>query len=63
MVVVHRAFGLRFVIYTQDHEPTHVHITGAGQAKDQSAGLGWAGTVDRNWSTALELAGPTFDAS
>jgi len=21
------------VIYTQDHEPTHVHITGAGQAK------------------------------
>ncbi len=33
MVVVHRAFGFRFVIYTQDHEPAHVHITGAGQAK------------------------------
>jgi hypothetical protein len=33
MVVVHRAHGFRFVIYTSDHEPAHVHITGAGQAK------------------------------
>ena len=33
MVVVHRAYGFRFVIYTADHEPAHVHITGAGQAK------------------------------
>lgn len=33
MVVVHRAFGFRFVIYTLDHEPAHVHVTGAGQAK------------------------------
>ena len=33
MVVVHRAHGYRFVIYTLDHEPAHVHITGAGQAK------------------------------
>ena len=33
MVVVHRARGFRFVIYTQDHEPAHIHITGAGQAK------------------------------
>jgi hypothetical protein len=33
MVVVHRAFGFRFVIYTLDHEPAHVHITGPGQAK------------------------------
>lgn len=33
MVVVHRAFGFRFVIYTADHEPAHVHITGPGQAK------------------------------
>ena len=33
MVVVHRARGFRFVIYTLDHEPAHVHITGAGQAK------------------------------
>lgn len=33
MLVVHRAFGFRLVIHTQDHEPAHVHITGAGQAK------------------------------
>jgi len=33
MVVVHRAFGFRFVIYTLDHAPAHVHITGPGQAK------------------------------
>src|SRR5690606_29931523 len=24
MVVIHRAFGFRFVIYTLDHEPAHV---------------------------------------
>lgn len=33
MVVVHRAHGFRFVIYTSDHEPAHVHITGPGVAK------------------------------
>lgn len=33
MVVIHRAYGFRFVIYTADHEPAHIHITGAGQAK------------------------------
>jgi hypothetical protein len=33
MVVVHRAFGFHFVTYTADHEPAHIHITGAGQAK------------------------------
>jgi hypothetical protein len=32
MVVVHRALGFRFV-YTLDHEPAHVHITGPGQAE------------------------------
>jgi hypothetical protein len=33
MVVNHRAYSFRFVIYTLDHEPAHVHVTGAGQAK------------------------------
>ena len=33
MVVVHRAHGFRFVIYTLDHDPAHVHVTGSGQAK------------------------------
>lgn len=32
-VVFHRAHGFRFVIYTADHEPAHIHITGPGQAK------------------------------
>lgn len=33
MVVIHRAYGFRFVIYTFDHEPAHIHVTGPGQAK------------------------------
>ena len=33
MVVLHRAYGYRFVIYTSDHDPAHIHITGPGQAK------------------------------
>ena len=45
MVVVHRAFGFRFVIYTMDHEPAHVHVTGAGQAKIDLLGAGGAPEV------------------
>jgi len=33
MVVVHRAHGFRFVIYTSDHRPAHVQVIGAGEAK------------------------------
>jgi hypothetical protein len=40
MVVVHRAHGFRFVIYTSDHEPAHVHVTGAGHAKINLLGAG-----------------------
>jgi len=28
MPTVHRAFGLRFVIFTNDHDPPHVHVFG-----------------------------------
>jgi hypothetical protein len=56
MVVVHRAFGSRFSIYTRDHEPTHVHITGAGQAKDQSAGLGRDGRPELVYSIGISRA-------
>ena len=38
MVVIHRAHGFRFVIYTADHDPAHIHITGAGQAKVNLSG-------------------------
>ena len=30
MVTVHRAFGFRFVIFTNDHSPPHIHVFGAG---------------------------------
>ncbi|UXN59994.1 DUF4160 domain-containing protein [Phyllobacterium zundukense] len=42
MVVIHRVYGFRFVIYTVDHEPAHIHITGAGQAKINLDGFGGA---------------------
>jgi len=33
MVTVYRAHGLRVVIFTDDHEPAHVHVFGDGEAK------------------------------
>ena len=51
MVVIHRAFGFRFVIYTLDHEPAHVHITGAGQAKINL--LGGDGTPEIVFSAGI----------
>lgn len=30
MVTVHRAYGYRMVIFTNDHSPAHVHIVGLG---------------------------------
>ena len=34
MPTVHRSRGLRFVIFSNDHEPVHVHaIGGGGEAK------------------------------
>ena len=48
MVTVHRAFGFRFVIYTNDHEPAHIHVVGKDcEAKIQLSGddgleLTWA---------------------
>lgn len=33
MVVIHRAHGLRFVIFVDDHEPAHVHVFGDGELK------------------------------
>ncbi len=33
MVTIHRAQGLRVIIFTDDHEPAHVHVFGDGQVK------------------------------
>lgn len=42
MVTIYRAHGLRVVIFTDDHEPAHVHVFGDGQAKITLAGAGGA---------------------
>jgi predicted Rossmann-fold nucleotide-binding protein len=33
MITVLRQHGMRFVIYTADHEPPHVHVYGDGEAR------------------------------
>jgi hypothetical protein len=33
MVTIYRAHGLRLIIFTDNHEPAHVHVFGDGQAK------------------------------
>ena len=39
MPTIHRARGLRFAIYTDDHPPAHVHVIGAdGGAKIEIVG-------------------------
>lgn len=38
MVTIHRAHGLRVIIFTDDHEPAHVHVFGDGQAKINLSG-------------------------
>lgn len=54
MVTIHRAHGLRIVIYTDDHEPAHVHVFGDGHAKINLIGpedgpeLVWAEDMKRN---------------
>ena len=40
IVVILRAHGFRFIIYTADYGPAHIHITGVGQAKIDLSGPG-----------------------
>jgi hypothetical protein len=53
MVTVHRAHGFRFVIFTNDHSPPHVHVFGAdGAAKitldgPQAPELDWVVGIGR----------------
>ena len=48
MVTIHRERGLRFVIYTMDHEPVHIHVFGDGEMKVEIRGRdGWPEIV---WS-------------
>ena len=54
MVTIHRAHGLRIVIFTDDHEPAHVHVFGDGQVKinlfgpDGAPALVWAEGMKRS---------------
>lgn len=54
MVTIYRAHGLRIVIFTDDHEPAHVHVFGDGHAKinlmgpDGGPELDWAEGMKRN---------------
>lgn len=53
MVTVLRAHGLRVVIFTNDHQPAHVHVFGDGEAKINLLGasgapaLVWADSMSR----------------
>jgi Domain of unknown function (DUF4160) len=54
MVTVYRAHGFRIVIFTDDHEPAHVHVFGDGELKvnllgpDDKPQLIWAEAMKRN---------------
>ena len=51
MVTVLRAYGLRVVIFSNDHLPAHVHVFGDGQAKINL--LGAEGTPELIWADAM----------
>lgn len=40
MVTVYREAGFRFIIFTDDHEPAHVHVFGDGHVKINLIGGG-----------------------
>jgi hypothetical protein len=54
MVTIYQAGGLRVIIFSNDHEPAHVHVFGDGQAKINLVGpkekpeLVWAAGMKRN---------------
>ena len=53
MVTVLRAHGLRVVVFTNDHQPAHVHVFGDGEARIDLRGAGgvpalvWADGMSR----------------
>ncbi len=51
MVTVLRAEGLRVVIFTNDHEPAHVHVFSNGEAKINLRGAG--GTPELVWADGM----------
>lgn len=51
MVTVLRARGLRVIIFSDDHQPAHVHVFGDGQAKINLRGAG--GTAELVWAEGM----------
>jgi hypothetical protein len=58
MVTVLRQHGMRFVIYTADHEPPHAHVYGEGEARIDITSLTvitQGGMSDRNVRRAVAV--------
>jgi hypothetical protein len=52
MVTIFRAHGLRIVIFSDDHEPAHVHVFGDGHAKINL--LGASGQPELVWAEGMK---------
>ncbi|WP_236774307.1 DUF4160 domain-containing protein [Agrobacterium tumefaciens] len=58
MVALLRQHGMRFVIYTADHEPPHAHVYGEGEARIDLVSLGvltQGGMSDRDVRRAVAV--------
>jgi hypothetical protein len=51
MVTVHRAHGFRFVMFTNDHAPPHVHVF--GQGGEAKIVLEAGGGVSLDWTAGI----------
>ncbi len=54
MVTVLRTEGFRIVIFSDDHEPAHVHVFGDGEAKINLSGAG--GRAELIWAVGMKSA-------
>jgi len=54
MVTVLRTGGFRVVIFTDDHEPAHVHVFADGEAKINLSGPG--GRPELIWAVGMKHA-------
>ena len=54
MVTIHREHELRFVIYTMDHDPAHVHVFGDGEMKVNIRGAD--GLPEIVWSIGMKAS-------
>ena len=51
MVTILKADGFRFIIFTNDHEPAHVHVFRDGEAK-----ISLMGTPELVWALKMSKA-------